>query len=87
MQTVIEDEEFYYVYSDDLNDQINIDLFEEENPIYFECKRMNLELVCYYIEHHKATMKQTSNYIYHDKFTDEVGYITVDNSKRCYWVY
>ena len=25
--------------------------------------------------------------IYYDKFNDEFGYITVDNSKQCYWIY
>ena len=84
MQTIIEDSEYYYIYSVDLNDQVNIDLFEEENPIYFECKKMKLKLLAYFIKQNKETLEQTSNYIYCDDFEDFVM-LTVDNINQCYW--
>ena len=85
MQTIIEDPHFYYVYSVDLNNRINTDLFEEENPIYYSCIKMKLQLVSYFIKQNKKTFEQTSNYIYYDPFHDDFVVLVVDNANKCYW--
>lgn len=85
MQTIIEDPHFYYVYSVDLNDRINTDLFEEENPIYYSCIKMKLHLVSYFIKQNKETLEQTSNYVYYDPFHEEFVVLIVDNTNKCYW--
>lgn len=84
MQTIIEDPNFYYVYSVDLKDRINTDLFEEENPIYYSCVKMKLQLVSYFIKQNKKTLKQTSNYVYKDPFHEEFAILIVDNTNKRY---
>lgn len=85
MQTIIEDPYFYYVYSNELNDRINTDLFEEENPIYYSCVKMKLQLVSYFIKQNKETLKQTSNYVYKDPFHKEFVILVIDNTNKRYW--
>ena len=86
MSIQIEDSEYYYCYSTDLNSEESIALFEDENPIYNDCIKMGLILISYYIKCKKDSLRYYSYYMFYNQPTDEIQTMVVDNTERCYWI-